>query len=130
MKKVLWSMLILVFTLTPTLAFAKGVPLFFQTGDELFAIEGAPTFDGGYSVGYACQRFGLFGADIWTWDCQIMAINIEEFAAGDLEPDFKVEMESKYSESDRVRDPWNHYGGAIIAALLVGGIAVKVKKKG
>ena len=129
MKKILWSLVILLFALAPSLAFAKGVPLFFQTGDELFEIEGAPAFDGGYSVGYACQRFGLFGADIWTWDCDIMAINIEEFSAGDLDAEFKTEMEAKYSESDRVRDPWNHYGGLMMAALLVGGIAVKAKKK-
>lgn len=128
MKKNLWILAIILLALAPSISFAKGVPLFFQTGDELFELEGAPTFEDGFSVGYACQRFGIFGADIWTWDCNIMAINVEEFSAGDLDPAFKSEMESKYSEGDRVRDPWNHYGGVILAALIVGGIAIKAKK--
>lgn len=125
MKKCVWGFLLIVLSAVPSLSFAKGAPLFFQTGDELFEIEGAPTFEDGYSLGYACQRFGLFGADVWTWDCEMMAINMEQFSAGDLDPEFKAEMEAKYSLSDRVRNPWNHYGVIGLAVLFVGGVAVK-----
>lgn len=129
MKRIYWGLLLLVLSVMPTLSHAKGAPLFFQTGDELFEIDGAPQFEGGYSVGYACKRFGLFGADLWTWNCEMMAVNLEEFAAGELSQEMLAEMSQKYSLSDRVRDPWNHYGALLMGLGLVGGIAVKVRKK-
>ena len=99
---------------------AKGIPLFFNTGDELFEVEDAPAFDEGYKVGYACERFGVFGADIWTWNCKLMAINMDKFSAGELPEEMLQELNQKYSESDRIRDPWNHYGAAVIVALIAG----------
>jgi len=129
MKKIFMIFLLALVLAVPSVSFAKGVPLFFQTGDELFEIEGAPTFDGGYSVGYACKRFGLLGADVWTWDCDLMAINTEEFSAGELDAEMKAEMSSKYSLSDRKRNPWNHYGIALIGLFLIGGGALKARKK-
>lgn len=126
-KKILGFLLVLMAAI-PSVSFAKGAPLFFQTGDELFEIEGAPQFEDGYSVGYACQRFGLFGADLWTWDCELMAVNIEEFSAGELSGEFKQELSAKYSLSDRVRDPWNHYGGFLLGFALVGAIVLKRRK--
>lgn len=128
MKNTALAVILAFVALVPGISAAKGAPLFFQTGDELFEIEGAPTFEDGYSVGYACKRFALFGADIWTWDCELMAINIDEFAAGDLDPQFKAEMESMYSLSDRSRDPWNQYGAFGLALLLIGGTAVKFRR--
>ncbi len=128
MRKTVLSLVVLSALMLPSLSFAKGIPLFFQTGDELFEIEGSPSFDDGYSVGYACKRFGLLGADVWTWDCDLMAINTEEFSAGDLDPKLKAEMEAKYSLSDRERNIWNHYGIAAIGLFLVGGVVVKSRK--
>lgn len=124
MKNIL-SVFVLMLVLVPGISFAKGAPLFFQTGDELFEIKGAPAFDEGYSVGYACQRFGLFGADIWTWDCKLMAVNIEDFSAGELGDELKAQMESTYSLSDRVRNPWNHYGVFVLLIALVGYFVVR-----
>ena len=126
MRKSIWRFVLILLVTFPSLSFAKGIPLFLQTGDELFEIEGSPTFEEGYSVGYACQRFGLLGADVWTWDCEIMAVNLVEFSVGELDPEFKSEMEETYSLSDRVRSPWNQYGIAILVLVLVVGIAIKV----
>ena len=125
MKKSIWGMLFLLLSAVPSLSFAKGVPMFFQTGDELFEIEGAPSFDEGYSVGYACQRFALFGADVWTWDCELMAVNLVEFSVGDLDEEYKLELEQQYSLSDRKRNPWNQYGVLALAVFMVGGAVVK-----
>ena len=127
MKKYIALLCLISLFAIPGLSFAKGVPLFFQTGDELFEIDGAPTFDEGYKVGYACKRFGLFGADVWTWGCEIMAINIEKFSAGDLDSHLKAQMEAKYLLSDRKRNIWNHYGIAVLGLVLVGGMATKSK---
>lgn len=116
--------------LIPSVAHAKGVPLFFNTGDELFEIEGAPQFGDGYSLGYACKRFGVFGADLWTWDCELMAINVEEFAVADLPPEMLSEFQQQYSLSDRKRGFWNHYGAATALVLLIGfaGFSARSKK--
>lgn len=111
----------------PNVSFAKGIPLFFQTGDELFEIEGAPQFDGGYSIGYACQHFGLFGADVWTWNCRLMAINMAEFAAGELNQKEMSEYSTKFSLSDRKRGFWNHYG-IITVILLLAAVGIFKKK--
>lgn len=129
MKRIASVALLAALAVVPSVSFAKGAPLFFQTGDELFEIEGAPKFEDGYSVGYACQRFGLFGADIWTWDCELMAVNVEEFSAGDLSAEEKEEFSKLYSLNDRKRNPWNHYGAIGLAVVLVGGAALKKRKK-
>lgn len=75
------------------------------------------------------ERFGLLGADVWTWDCDLMAINMEEFSAGELDAKMKAEMSSKYLLSDRKRNPLNHYGIALIGLFLIGGVALKARKK-
>jgi ABC-type multidrug transport system permease subunit len=108
---------------------AKGIPLFFNTGDELFEVEDAPAFDDGYKVGYACERLGVFGADIWTWNCKLMAINVGKFSAGDLPEDMIKEFNQKYSESDRIRNPWNHYGAVLIIIIVAGFTLLNRKKK-
>lgn len=128
MKRAIWGLLLVLGFSFPTYSFAKGAPLFFQTGDELFEIEGAPKLEDGYSVGYACKRFGLFGADVWTWDCDIMAINLSEFSAWDLSDEDKAEYSQKFSLDDRERSPWNNYGVFGLALALVGGAVVKMRK--
>ena len=129
MKKHFWLLCLIAFFTIPNLSFAKGIPLFIQTGDELFEIEGAPGLESGYQVGYACKRFGILGADVWTWNCEIMAINIPKFTVGDLEPKYKAEMEAEFSLSDRRRNLWNHYGALALGLVLVGGAATKSKKE-
>jgi hypothetical protein len=125
MKLGIFGAILLSLSLIPSVSYAKGVPLFFQTGDELFAIDGAPEYDDGYSVGYACKRFGLFGADVWTWDCKLMAINLDKFSVGDLDSKELAQVSAKYSEDDRRRNIWNHYG---VLVLLIGLIGVGIAK--
>lgn len=127
MNKSILSTIVLVLALIPSVSFAKGAPLFFQTGDELFEIDGAPQYGGGYSLGYACKRFGLFGADIWTWDCKMMAVNLAKFSVGDLSPEEQSEYAAKYSLGDRKRNIWNHYGALLLIVVLVAVAAAKMK---
>lgn len=128
MKRFLLSIALLACSSLPIAAQAKGIPLVLNTGDELFAIKGAPAFDDGYAVGYACKRLGVFGADIWTWDCNIMAINEAEFSVGDLEPAAAAEMARKYPLSARERSLWNHYGFAAILLGVAGFGAVGLRR--
>lgn len=127
MKKLILGCILILSSAIPSIALAKA-PLFFNTGDELFEIEGAPNFDDGYSVGYVCKRFGVFGADIWTWDCKLMAINISDFAAGELPAEMKSELSQKYSLSDRKRSPWNQYGIWGMLALVLAYSVLKLRK--
>lgn len=129
MKHIFWGMAFLLLSAIPTISHAKGAPLFFQTGDELFEVAGAPKFDEGYSVGYACQRFGLFGADIWTWDCKLMAVNLEEFSVGELPEEMVAEYSQQFTLSDRIRNPWNHYGALLMALLLAGITFAKLRRQ-
>lgn len=130
MKKLLLNLILSFSFLFPAVSYA-GVPLFFNTGDELFTIEGAPEFDEGYSVGYACQRLGLFGADLWTWDCELTAVNLEEFSVADLPEEMLAKLSDKYTIADRVRSPWSQFGGIGILLVLVIAAVVKflVRKK-
>jgi hypothetical protein len=128
MKRGFFTVLLLAVLLLPSVSFAKGVPLFFQTGDELFEIAEAPAFEDGYSLGYACERFAVFGADIWTWNCQLMAVNVDEFSVGDLGDEMKAEFSKIYSLSDRKRNVWNHYGIFLLGAVFIGGIVLKTRE--
>ena len=112
----------------PSLAYAKRIPLFFNTGDELFEIQRAPRFEDGYSLGYACKRFGLFWADVWTWDCELMAVNLKEFSVVEVPPELSAEYAKKYSLKDRKRNVWNHYGVAVMVAALLGMAVVKMRQ--
>lgn len=128
MKKIKLFIIVLFCAAFSPFTMAKGIPLIFNTGDELFQIEDAPKFDDGYEVGYACQHLGIMYADIWTWDCKLMAIDIQKFSAGELDSKFLQQMNEKYSESDRVRNPWNHYG-ALLMSLVIAGYLLMGRKK-
>ena len=129
MKKAILLLLVSVCCSLPSLAAAKGVPLFFNTGDELFEIDGAPTLEKGYSIGYACKRFGIFGADLWTWDCELTAVNLDKFSVTDIPDQLLADVTGKYKESDRKRNVWNHYGALIVALALAGfGLFSMLKK--
>jgi hypothetical protein len=59
---------------------AKGM-LLINTGNELFEVAAFPAQQVGefrdldsMTAGYKCQRFGIFWADIWTWDCTLVGI--------------------------------------------------------
>ncbi|MDM8564043.1 hypothetical protein QUF74_00145 [Candidatus Halobeggiatoa sp. HSG11] len=128
MNKILCKLLLILMFLVPSVSFAKPTPIFLQTGDELFEIEDAPKLWDGSSIGYACKRFGLFYADLWTWDCKIMVINIDEFSAGELDEEMRLEFSSMYSLSDRVRNPWNHYGGFVLALFIISIVVIKLRQ--
>ena len=109
-------LLISVLAVTPTVAQARMVP--FHHGDELFKIAGAPQYSQGFSLGYKCQDVSVLGADLWTWDCQLSAVKVEDSTYADIPQEDVATYEKVYSPSDRVRNPWNHYGGF----LIVGGL--------
>ena len=121
MRTILLTFILLVSSGAAHAAKGARIPLFFQTGDALYEIDGAPEFDDGSSVGYLCQRFALFFADIWTWDCKIMYVFMEEFGVEEIPQEELCEYQGSYTSSDRKRSFWNQYG--FITLLVLGGVS-------
>lgn len=103
-------------TLTPAPAQAKGL-LIYNTGEELFEVADFPQdmvniYPGlkDYKVSYACQRFGLFWADVWTWDCKLTAGNLSTNTIVDIPQELIPKLEQDYPFDKAQRNFWNKYG--------------------
>lgn len=119
MHRFLRALLVVLFVAgasAPALA-KKGVVVV-NTGDELFAVAPFPadvvkqyprTAD--IQVGYKCSHFGLFWADVWTWNCQLVAVTGENSYA-DLPPAIHDQLaaDPRYAFGEAKRGYWNHYG--------------------
>jgi hypothetical protein len=115
---------------------ARGFVLF-NTGNELFEVAAFPqklTDEDqelrNVKAGYKCDRFGIFWADVWTWNCQLVAVTGEDSYA-DLPAAIVTTLaaDPDYSMKQAKRSFWNLYGfwsligAAIGASLLVWRIA-------
>ncbi len=118
MRRTYGLLLLLLLSMSPTIAHAKFVP--FNTGDALYRIDGAPDYGAGFSLGYACQHVAVLGADLWSWDCNLMAVNTDDFSVAELGSEEVAAYQEAYTPADRSRDPWNHYGGLLIVAAILG----------
>ena len=106
---------------------AKGL-FIINTGDEMFEVGSFPaevvqTYPGtkAYKAGYKCSHFGILWADVWTWDCQLVAVTGDNSYA-DL-PDAvvsKMGSDPLYAMGKAQRSVWNHYG---VLLLVLAGIA-------
>jgi hypothetical protein len=107
---------------------ARGFVLF-NTGDELFEVADFPaevmrqnTDLQEYQAGYKCSRFGLFWADVWTWDCKLVAVSKDDSYA-DLPAAVvsQLSTDPRYGFGKTKRNFWNHYGfwGMIAAFVLM-----------
>lgn len=116
------------FAFTPA-AHAKKLGII-NTGDELFevgdfpadiAAADAPPKD--MKVGYKCSHFGVFWADVWTWDCGLVGLRAAEentFYALPSELTSKLSADPAYAFSKTKRGLWNHYGFWAALALFLG----------
>lgn len=113
-------------------AYAKGVPII-NTGDEIFEIGAFPTaLNSAYpeleqlKAGYKCNHFGLFWADVWTWDCTLVAItSIDDNSYYELPPEILTILQNdpNYKMNKAQRSFWNNYGIVILILLLVAYLA-------
>ena len=112
----------------------RGIPLllFFNTGDEMFEagkfstdmLRKFPDLSD-YQPAYKCSRFGLFGADVWTWDCHMVASQIAAESYADLPEDYAQRLQAEFPMSQAKRGFWNHYGILRALVLLIGWTVVK-----
>lgn len=108
-------------------SYAKGF-LLFNTGDELFEVAEFPSeMVSDYrdlknlKAGYKCDRFALFWADIWTWNCSMVAVTPNE-SYMDLPEEIVSTLKSdpQYAFKRSQRSFWNHYGFLTFLAALGG----------
>jgi hypothetical protein len=77
---------------------------------------------GDWKLGYMCSHFGIFWADVWTWDCELVAFEGETYA--DLPPDMRLELKQIHPWSNAQRGAWNKYGFWTLGGLLVVGVVI------
>lgn len=115
-------------------AHAKRGIVFINTGSELFEVADFPpevlkpgAGVPGMKAGYKCSHFGVFWADVWTWDCQLVAVTGDNSYA-DLPADVAAQLkgDSRYALKNAHRGFWNHYA---FWTLVIGFVALVVLGK-
>jgi len=116
--------------LVPTAA--AGIPIPVNTGNEVFEVGPLPESlelespeSGSWKLGYLCDRFGVMGADVWTWNCKLVAYDEKGETYSDLPAEVRGEMEAEYPMSMAKRGFWNHYGIVVLLGLMAVGTAAK-----
>jgi len=108
-------------------AHAKRGLMLINTGDELFEVASFPEDvikdipkASGAKVGYKCNHFGVFWADVWTWDCKMVAM-LDENSYADLPGDIATRLagDEQFSLSHAKRGFWNHYAFWVLIAAVV-----------
>lgn len=112
-------------TLAPTPAHARGA-IIVNTGEELFEVADFPQnmvdqYPGlkDYKISYACQRFGIFWANLWTWDCKLMAGNISTNTVADIPQEFMPTLQQEYPFDKAQRNFWNKYGIITMLGIFI-----------
>ena len=98
--------------LVPLTAEAKGL-LIITTGNEIFDVADLPEeLKGpevaGWRLGWMCSRFGLLWADVWTWDCKLVAYQDDSYS--ELPPELQAQLEEAHPKSEAKRGLWNRFG--------------------
>lgn len=130
-----WLLIIMLWLgLSAVPAQAKGFVLF-NTGEELFEVKPLPERiikdypeAEGLKLGYKCSHFGVFWADVWTWDCKMVGVeNVNMDSYVELPEDITKELrtESQYNFSKAQRTVWNHYGVPLALAAFLGFVFIR-----
>lgn len=97
-----------------------------HTGEEIFSVKFSPDFGNGDALGYVCQHIGILGADIYTWNCKLMVVNIKEGTVEDLYYHEKLRYEREYPITSITRSFWNEFG---LWIMLCGGFLYLLRRR-
>jgi hypothetical protein len=130
MKIMGWGLVLAaLFLLLPGRAEAKGIPLVYNTGQEVFEAGPLPApFDQveelrGYQAGYLCDITGVLWSYFSVRNCK--AVAFKETSYSD-DPELVKAISAKYTEADMKRGFWGHFGWMLMAGLVVLGALVWV----
>lgn len=121
----LLSSALLLLSAAPVAEAKVRIPLPVHTGQEVFEVGPLPDelqswkpALAGWKVGYMCDRFGVLFADVWTWNCRMVAYDGKD-TYDDLPEDWRRSLEVDYPMSKAKRGFWNHYGIGVLALVAV-----------
>jgi hypothetical protein len=114
---------------------AAAVPLFYNTGEDIFEAGPLPApFDqnpeyAGLKAGYKCDVFGLFWAYFWISNCEPVAFQGDKYLA---EPDVAAAVAAKYPQDQMQLSPWQKFGKFAVGGGLLLLIALRIftRRKG
>jgi hypothetical protein len=138
MKNVVLTIAVLLLLALSSNAQAKrGIPFLFQTGDEMFeagewphdALKIEPGL-ADYKPAFLCKHFALLWADVWSWDCHLVAGDVAQESYADLPEELSATLQSKIPFSQAKRSFWNHYGVPAMVLAFIGFGFVKRKLGG
>jgi len=75
--------------------------------DELATLSLDPDIEN-WKLGYLCQHIGIFYADIWCWNKQLVIYKGDIY--DEIPDEIREEFEPKYPFSETERSAWNRYG--------------------
>ena len=111
-----------------TQAHAKRGFMLINTGDELFEVAAFPEDviqkiprASQAKVGYKCDHFGIFWADVWTWNCKLVAV-LDENSYADLPDEIssRLSTDPQFALGKAKRGFWNHYAFWVIVLGICG----------
>lgn len=114
--------LVLAVLLLPGRAEAKGIPIVYNTGQEVFETGPLPApFDSveelrGYQAGYLCDITGILWSYFSVRNCKPVAFKDTSYSD---DPELVKAISAKYSEADMKRGFWGHFGWMLMAAVVV-----------
>lgn len=111
----------------PGRAEARGIPVVYNTGQEVFETGPLPApLDQveelrGYHAGYLCDVTGVLWSYFSVRNCKPVAFKDTSYSD---DAEVVKAITAKYSEADMKRGFWGHFGWMLMAGLVVLGVGV------
>ncbi len=102
------------------------IPMLINIGDVIYPVAPIPDAVAARSdapdildwkLGYRCQHFGIFYADIVCWDKELVIF--KENTYSEIPGDLRGDLEAEYPFSEADRTTWNRYGLVIVISILI-----------
>lgn len=102
------------------------IPIPVQSGKEVFEVGPLPASLKSvnpklakWKLGYMCEHMGILWADLWSWDCKLVAYDEPSKTYTDLPEPIRLQLEAKYPMSKADRGFWNHYGIVVLIVIVM-----------
>ncbi|MGC4089192.1 MAG: hypothetical protein QM756_15170 [Polyangiaceae bacterium] len=115
----------------PGRAEARGIPVVWNTGQEVFETGPLPApYDqvkelSGYRAGYLCNVGGVMWSFYSVKDCKPVAFQGTSYSD---EPELVKALTAKYTESDMQRGVWGRFGWMGMIGVIVIGAGIWLKE--